>query len=65
MKVTADHGKCVGTGNCAFAAPDVFDQDEVSGLVIVKQDEPGEQLLGAVRQAARDCPSGAIEIVDA
>ena len=35
MKVTVDQGKCVSVGNCVANAPDVFDQDEDDGSVIL------------------------------
>lgn len=44
-------------------APEVFDQDEDDGLVIVLQVEPGEPAQQArVREAAAVCPTAAITL---
>lgn len=62
MQVIGDRQVCIGAGNCVFAAPDVFDQDEDDALVLVLQDEPGEGQEEAVEKAAATCPSGAVRI---
>lgn len=62
MQVIGDRQVCIGAGNCVFAAPDVFDQDEDDALVLVLQDEPGEDQHEAVEKAAAICPSGAVRI---
>lgn len=62
MQVIGDRQVCIGAGNCVFAAPDVFDQDEDDALVRVLQDEPGEDQHEAVEKAAATCPSGAVRI---
>ncbi|HLT59629.1 MAG TPA: ferredoxin [Microlunatus sp.] len=65
MKITADRSVCVGAGNCAFTAPELFDQDESDGVVIVIKDlpDPGDEEESA-REAAAFCPSGAITVAD-
>jgi ferredoxin len=60
-KVTVDAGVCVGAGQCVLAAPEVFDQG-VDGLVVLLERTPPPSLHGAVRAAARQCPSGAVII---
>ena len=62
MKVTVEQPKCVSAGNCVGHAPEVFDQDEDDGSVILLQDEPGPDLYDAVREAAAACPAHAIFI---
>jgi ferredoxin len=62
MKVTASRDKCIGSGLCCAVAQEVFDQDRVSGLVILLNDRPSPAVSVAVREAAYLCPSGAIEI---
>ena len=64
MKVTVDQGKCVSAGNCVANAPDVFDQDEDDGSVILLLENPGPQLADSVRQAAEACPAHAIFVQD-
>lgn len=61
MKITADQTVCVGAGNCAFTAPELFDQDEDGTVVVIKEvPDPDEE--EAAREAEAFCPSGAITI---
>jgi ferredoxin len=62
MHVTGDRGVCAGAGQCVLAAPDVFDQDDDDGLVLVLQEQPGEDQREAVEEAAETCPSGAVHV---
>ena len=62
MQVNADRAKCVAGGQCVLAAPDVFDQDEEDGTVIVLNAAPGDQQADAVHRAARLCPASAITV---
>jgi len=63
MKVLIDRGKCVGAGQCVRVAPDVFDQDENDGLVVLIDAQPGAQAALSVEKAAQLCPAQAIRIV--
>lgn len=60
MRVHADRGLCIGSGQCVMNAPDVFDQDEDEGHVWLKTDTPPPELAGDVRRAAAMCPAMAI-----
>jgi ferredoxin len=51
----------VGAGQCVLAAPEVFDQDDDEGLVVLLQEEPNAELVEGVRDAVSRCPSMAIE----
>ncbi|WP_372406299.1 ferredoxin [Streptomyces luteireticuli] len=51
---------CAGSGNCVMAAPEVFDQDDTEGLVLVRNEWPDEELTGSVERAVQLCPVGAI-----
>lgn len=62
MKIKIDVDKCVGAGLCVVAAPEVFAQDDETGLVILLQESPAEQHHAAVREAARLCPALVIAI---
>ena len=64
MKVTVDQAKCVSAGNCVANAPQVFDQDEDDGSVILLEEFPAPEYLDGVRQAAQACPAHAIFIQD-
>lgn len=62
MKVTVDQDRCCGAGQCVLLAPDVFDQGEDDGIVLLLDAEPPEGLHAAVREAAAVCPAGAIDV---
>ena len=60
MKVTVDVDKCVGAGQCVLAAPEVFDQREDDGLVVLLRERAAPGLHEAVHEAAHACPALAI-----
>ncbi|GAA3135079.1 ferredoxin [Planomonospora alba] len=60
MKVTVDEARCCGAGQCVLIAPEVFDQREEDGVVVLLDPEPGADLHAAVREAAAVCPAAAI-----
>jgi ferredoxin len=64
MRVTVDLTKCIGAGQCVARMPLVFDQGEDDGLSIVLDPQPPDELHEGVREAARNCPSGAIIVED-
>jgi ferredoxin len=64
MRVTVDSGSCVGAGKCVWAVPEVFDQSEDDGTVILLDEQPPLQLHKAVVDAEIACPSGAILVED-
>jgi ferredoxin len=64
MKIVADTGVCVGAGMCVLTAPDVFDQSEEDGTVVLLVSEPTSEQAEAVREAVQLCPSGALSLVD-
>ena len=61
MKVHVDWDLCDGNAVCTLEAPDVFQIDDDDNLTVL-QDEPGEELRGAVTAAANICPKRAISI---
>jgi ferredoxin len=62
MKITVDQDKCCGAGQCVMLAPDVFDQRDEDGVVVLLDPEPGEELLADVEGAAAVCPAAAIAV---
>jgi ferredoxin len=62
MKVIADQDKCVSAGNCVAHSPQVFDQDEDDGTVILLDADPSDDLAESVRAAAAACPAMAIRV---
>jgi ferredoxin len=64
MKIEANRDVCIGAGMCVMTAPDVFDQDEDDGLVVVLQAEVPAEHAEAAAQAVARCPSGALRRID-
>ncbi len=62
MKVTVDQDECCSAGTCAMIAPEVFDQREEDGAVVLLNAEPPAELQDDTREAATACPAGAIEV---
>lgn len=62
MRVRVDLERCVAAGNCVATAPDVFDQREEDGLVLLLHENPPPELHEAARRAASVCPAFAISI---
>ena len=62
MKITVDQDICASSGNCVMNAPEVFDQRDDDGVVVLlNPDPPADQAQGA-RKAAAACPALAIRI---
>ncbi|MEV4194052.1 ferredoxin [Streptomyces toxytricini] len=59
--VAVDRGVCIGAGQCALTAPEVFTQDDDGfGQVLPgREDGRGSALL---REAVRACPVSAISL---
>jgi ferredoxin len=64
MKVVVDEERCVAAGQCVGSAPDVFDQRDEDGIVVLLDENPPPALADAVRNAAVVCPALAIRIED-
>jgi ferredoxin len=62
MKVTVDQNICASAGNCVMNAPEVFDQRDEDGVVVLLSDHPSAEQTDGVRQAAAACPAQAINI---
>jgi ferredoxin len=54
-----DRDACMGSGNCVFWAPTVFDLDE-DGVAVVRGEIVGHE--EEVRTAAKNCPTSAIRV---
>jgi ferredoxin len=61
-KPVIDREACMGSGNCVYWAPGVFDLDE-DGIAVVIGDLAGNAEL--VRVAMDNCPTAAIRLADA
>jgi ferredoxin len=62
MRIDVDDQRCRGAGLCTLTAPEVFDQDEEDGTVVVLDDEPTPEQHRAVIAAARLCPNSVIRL---
>jgi ferredoxin len=61
LEITIDRDVCMGSGNCSFWAPGVFDLDDDGIAVVV---DPGAAPLEKVVLAAQGCPTQAIAVVE-
>jgi len=62
MKVSIDNDQCIGAGQCVLSAPEVFDQKDDDGTVVLLDEKPAEGVRDRVRDAAHLCPAGVIEV---
>jgi ferredoxin len=62
MQITVDTDKCCAAGQCVLAAPEVFDQRDEDGVVVVLDHQPPAGLHSSVQEAAQLCPAGAITL---
>ena len=62
-RIVAKRENCIGSGQCVFADPEAFDQDD-EGTVMVLQPEPAnEAALALAKQAVNVCPSRTLSLV--
>ena len=60
LDIKIDRDLCMGSGNCGFWAPGVFDLDD-DGIAVVL--DPAAQPEDKVLLAAQGCPTQAISVV--
>ncbi|TCK64298.1 ferredoxin [Curtobacterium sp. PhB136] len=61
MQIIADTSACVGAGQCALVAGELFDQDD-DGIVELLVERPDGPDQPDARRAAALCPARAITI---
>jgi ferredoxin len=59
MRVNVERDKCIGSGACVIACPEVFNRDD-DGLVVVLDPSPRLDLHEAVEEATDACPANVI-----
>lgn len=64
MRVVVDFSLCESNALCVGVAPEVFEMGD-DDMLLVLDEEPGEELRAKVEAAVRVCPKQAITIVDA
>ncbi|GHE04886.1 ferredoxin [Streptomyces alanosinicus] len=62
MKISVDETKCCGAGQCVMLAPEVFDQRDEDGIVVLLDAAPAPEHHQAARESAEVCPAAAIHI---
>jgi ferredoxin len=62
MKVTVDQNVCASSGNCVLNAPELFDQRDEDGVVVLLDPNPSPEHAEGARRAAAACPAQAIHI---
>jgi ferredoxin len=62
MRITIEEDKCCGAGQCVLVAPEVFDQRDEDGVVVLLDAKPPAEQHAAAREAAAVCPAAAIEV---
>jgi ferredoxin len=60
VQVVVDRDACMGSGNCTYWAPNVFEMDD-DGIALVVGDFGGNE--EAVRAAMVNCPTSAIKLI--
>jgi ferredoxin len=63
MKIVADVDACIGAGQCALVAGELFDQDD-AGIVVVLDEDPSPDQEASARRAASLCPARAIALIE-
>ncbi|TDD59090.1 ferredoxin [Kribbella antibiotica] len=59
MQVAVDVPKCVASGQCVQIAPEVFDQRDDDGMVVLLDEAPPPAEHDSVHEAALVCPAAA------
>ena len=62
-RVEVNTDECVGSANCVFTAPDLFELGD-EGVAVTLQPEPPAERRDAAEAAVRGCPASAISMVD-
>lgn len=63
MRIVTDTTRCVGAGQCVLTEPDVFDQSEEDGTVVLLVEHVEGDQLAAAEEAVDMCPSQALSLV--
>ncbi|MFC0433362.1 ferredoxin [Kutzneria buriramensis] len=56
--------RCCGVGTCVLLVPDVFDQCDEDGIVVLLDAQPPAELYSFVQQAVSACPAAAVVVTE-
>jgi ferredoxin len=59
-RVEVDRERCMGTGACVFAAPEVFALDSHGVSTVVGEIDDDDQVI---RNAVAECPTAALRLI--
>ena len=62
LRVSVDLDRCCGSGQCVRTVPEVFDQSDETGLVILLDPTPPADLRPDLEDATYRCPSQALTL---
>ena len=61
LEIHIDRDRCMGSGNCSFWAPGVFDLDDDGVAVVIDAGAASEE---KIHLAAQGCPTRAIALTE-
>ncbi|MET8539611.1 ferredoxin [Kitasatospora sp. NPDC004799] len=62
MEIIVEEDRCVASGQCVMTAPEVFDQRDEDGVVVLLDARPPAAAQDGVRAAVALCPAAAIRL---
>ncbi len=64
MHVEVDVSRCMASGQCVLIAPEIFDQTENDGTVVLLGESPAPGYHDSVRKSVLMCPAAAIRLTE-
>lgn len=61
LSVSVNRQACIGAGQCALVAGEIFDQDD-DGIVVLLDESPADSSESLLRRAVALCPARAITL---
>lgn len=62
ITIEIDEARCVAGGQCVMVAPQLFDQRDEDGVVVLLDAAPTDDQLEPARTAELVCPAAAIRV---
>ena len=64
MQINANRVTCIGAGQCVFADPDAFDQDDAGIVLVVRPEPTTADEIARAREAVQVCPSRSLTLTE-